>query len=274
MNAMIRRQRATRRGTTLRAGFTLLEMILGATVLALLAKTMVSATSSVSLLTESGNLESRIQRDSDRALSQIMEDLRMSGFHTVNDRVYPHVFTNGQPDATFAEFTHTPAPQAAAEGDVDFGPMYSIVLCAPSDIDENGRPEIDVDGNGIPELDANGDGFVSDEPEDVTGIWNEREYTISDLSRLVWSHEDIAYVVTQSEAGDNELVRLVGNGDGGREVLARSVERLTFETYQPGSPTVSEGTVRVRIDFRATTESGHLFKSHSEGLVRLRNNDG
>lgn len=256
------------------AGFTLLEMILGATVLALLAKTMISATTSVSHLTESGNLESRLQRDSDRALEQIMEDLRMSGFHTVNGRDYPHVFQNGQPDGTFSEFEHEPAPQSARPGQSDFGPMCSIVLCAPSDLDDNGRPEIDVDRDGIPELDGNGDGIVSDDPADVAGIWNEQDHTISEQSRLVWSHEDIAYMVLESAAGENELVRLVDNGDGGRKVLARSVERLTFETYQPGTATVSAGTVRVRIDFRATTESGHLFRTHSEALVRLRNNNG
>ncbi|MDG1050052.1 MAG: prepilin-type N-terminal cleavage/methylation domain-containing protein [Planctomycetota bacterium] len=257
-----------------RAGFTLLEMLLGATVLAILAKTMVAATSSVSHLTESGNLESRVQRDSDRALTQIMEDLRMSGFHTVNDRVYPHVFTDGVPDSTFREFAHKPAPQGAREGEPDFGPMCSIVLCTPSDLDGNGRPEIDVDGDGVPELDGDGDGVVSDLPEDVSEIWDEQQNTISEQSRLVWSHEDIAYVVTRSAAGDNELVRLVGNGAGGRDVLARSVERLTFETVQPGSASVSAGTVRVRIDFRATTESGHLHKSFVQALVRLRNNNG
>lgn len=256
------------------AGFTLLEMILGATVLALLAKTMISATTSVSHLTESGNIESRIQRDSDRALSQIMEDLRMSGFHTVNGRDYPYVFQNGQPDSAFSEFEHESAPQSARPDQADFGDMCSIVLCAPSDLDGNGRPEIDVDRDGIPELDGNGDGVVSDEPADVSGIWDEQNHTISEQSRLVWSHEDIAYMVLQSPAGENELVRLVDNGDGGRKVLARSVERLTFETYQPGAATVSAGTVRVRIDFRATTESGHLFRTHSEALVRLRNNSG
>ena len=255
-------------------GFTLLEMILGATVLALLAKTMISATTSVSHLTESGNLESRIQRDSDRAMGRIMEDLRMSGFHTVNGRAYPHVFLNGEPDSEFREFEHTPAPQAAAPGEAAHGPMCSIVLCAPSDLDGNGRPEIDVDGDGTPELDGNGDGSVSDEPEDVLGIWDEQSPTISARSRLVWSHEDIAYMVIESAAGENELVRLVSNGEGGREVLARSVERLTFETSQPGAASVSAGTVRVRIDFRATTESGHLFRTHSEALVRLRNNSG
>ena len=257
-----------------RAGFTLLEMILGATILALLAPTMISATPSVSRLTESGNLESRIQRDSDRAMARIMEDLRMSGFHTVNEREYPHIFADGQPASDFGDFEHTSAPQAATPGEADYGPMCSIILCAPSDLDGNGRPEIDVDGDGIPELDGNGDGVVSDEPEDVQGIWDERAHTISAGSRLVWSHEDIAYMVLESAAGENELVRLVSNGEGEREVLARSVERLTFETSQPGAASVSAGTVRVRIDFRATTDSGHLFRTHSEALVRLRNNNG
>ena len=122
-----------------RAGFTLLEMILGATILALLAKTMISATTSVSRLTESGNLESRIQRDSDRAMARIMEDLRMSGFHTVNEREYPHIFADGQPASDFGDFEHTSAPQAATPGEADYGPMCSIILCAPSDLDGNGR---------------------------------------------------------------------------------------------------------------------------------------
>ena len=79
-----------------------------------------------------------------------------------------------------------------------------------------------MDGDGTPELDGNGDGFVSDDTEDVQGIWDPQANTISATSRLVWSHEDVAYVVLESVAGENELVRLVDNGDGGREVLARS----------------------------------------------------
>lgn len=255
-----------------RAGFTLLELVLGATVLALLAKTLVSATMSASRLTESGNVESRVQRDSDRALRRIMEDLRTSGFQTVNDREYPHIFTGGEAGADFSEHTHLPAPQEARSGDADFGPMCSIVLCAPSDLDGNGRPELDVDGDGVPELDGNGDGVLSDETADTKGIWDERANTISANSRLVWSHDDVSYVVLESAAGENELVRLVAAGDGGREVLARSVERLSFETVQPGSASVSAGTVRVRLDFRATTESGFVHRSSSQALVRLRNN--
>lgn len=257
-----------------RAGFTLIEMILGVAVLAVLARMLISASDSMSGLTESGNIEARIQRESDRAMGQIMEDLRMSGFETVNGRNYPYVFDGGQADGAFGGFTYQAAPQSAAPGDPDFGVIRSIVLCLPSDFDGNGRPEIDADGDGTPELDGNGDGIVSDDADDVAGIWNPDDASIPDEEkRLVWTHDDVAYVLVAGPTGDSELVRLVANGAVDRRVVARNVERIQFDTSTTAPADVPLGSVRAQLFFRETDSEGRVYRATTEAMVRLRNGD-
>ncbi len=256
------------------AGFTLIEMVLSVTILAVLAKVTISASQTSSKMTELGNLEAQMFRHGERAMKSIMSDLRMSGTETLNGNSYPHVFVNGNAGPGFTFFDHTPGPTEAAPGEADFGPVKSIVLCLPSDFDGDGRPELDADGNGIPELDGNGDGVPTDDPADVLA-WDPTNATIHPDTGVVWSHADIGYMVTATGPnGENELVRVRNDGSGERKVLARNVERIEFDTPLSSGfsvPSIPSGAVRVRLFFRVRDDAGHVYRSRNEAIVRLRN---
>lgn len=255
-----------------RAGFTLVEMVIGVTILAVIARLLVGASQASSSMTELGNIEGEIFRQGERALGSILGDLRRSGYVTVDGKSYPHVFDAGAAGPGFDAYIHQPGPQAAAAGDPDFGVMRSLVLCLPSDLDGDGRPELDADGDGVPELDGDRDGTPTDDPADVAGLWDPMENTIHADTRVVWSHQDVGYVVTATgPGGENELVRLVDGGAGGRKVLARHVERVQFDTPASAGFTIPGGTVRVRIFFRVPDSQGRVFRSRTEATVRLRN---
>ncbi|MEM1452750.1 MAG: hypothetical protein AAF957_13170 [Planctomycetota bacterium] len=263
------------RGPRARSGVTLVEMILGITVLAVLARMLVGASDGIGGLTEAGNIEARIQRSSDEALRWIMRDLRNTGYQQVDGKDYPHILVDGVGSGGFGTYTYTPAPSGAQAGDPDFGPTKGIVLCLPSDLDGNGRPELDANANGVPELDGNGDGVVSDSPADTDMHWNPSQASIHPYTKLVWSHEDVKYAVVTGPTGENELVRFIGNGVGGRRVIARSIDRIEFDTQISAGADGSfhPDSVRVRLFFRATDSDGHVYRSRSEATVRLRNSD-
>ena len=253
------------------SGFTLLEMVISITVLALLAKMLVLSSEASSTMTSTGNVEARIMTSAEKALNRIVADLRMTGEQTIQGRSYPYVYDDGVAADGFESYSYVPAPMAAAAGDSDAGVMRSIILALPSDLDGNGRPELDANGNGVPELDGDGDGVVSDAGTDVDAIWDPASATIVDETRLCWDHSDISYKVVVGPTGENELVRLVANGTEGEEVLARGVERIQFDTPASAGFTIPTGSVRVRIYFRVTDEEGHVFRSRRQALVRPRN---
>ena len=69
-----------------RTGSTLLEMVIGVTILAILAQMLIGASTASSTMTEIGNIEGEVFRQSERAMSRILGDLRSSGFVEVDGR--------------------------------------------------------------------------------------------------------------------------------------------------------------------------------------------
>ncbi|MFT5733781.1 MAG: prepilin-type N-terminal cleavage/methylation domain-containing protein [Planctomycetota bacterium] len=253
-----------------RAGFTLLEMVISVTVLAVLAMMLILSSQASSTMTSVGNMEARLLRSGEKAMNRIVGDLRMSGAQTLNGRSYPYVYDDGAAADGFGAYAYAPAPMAAQPGDADFGVMRSIILCVPSDLDGDGRPELDADGDGVPELDGDGDGTPTSSAAD-TVAWDPNEAEVHAETRLVWDYSDIAYKVRIGPTGENELVRLVSNGAEGTEVLARGVERIQFDTAVSAGFTIPTGSLRVRIFFRVSDEEGHVYRSRREFLVRPRN---
>lgn len=255
-----------------RHGFTLIELVIVVTVLAVLAKMLVTTSESMSRMTATGTIEGVLQGEGEEALRNIVDDLRRSGFVTADAKVYPHVFDDGAPtDPDFLGHAHQAAPLTARANDADFGPRRSIVFVLPSDLDGNDRPELDADLDGWPELDGDGDGVVTDEPADVQGIWDENENTISETGGLVWSHAEISYVVVVLADGSRVLQRRVGNDPATARVVARHVERVQFDTPESAAWQIPLGSVRVRLFFRATDSDGRIYRSRHEVTVRLRN---
>ncbi len=251
----------TRRRRSRRSGFTLIEMGISVSILGGFALMLVSASETSSSMTEMGNIKAKMFRRSQKAMSRILTDLRKTDFVTLGGLEYPHVFDGGVPGAGFEDFAYVPGPMMANPGDADFGVMRSIVLSLPSDLDGDDRPEIDANGNGIPELDGDGDGTPTDGGADVNGLWNADEVMIHPDTRLCWSSEPVAYVVTATgPGGQNELVRVVGDINGEREVLARGVERIQFDTPESSGFTVPTGTIQVTLFFRVAASDGSTYR--------------
>lgn len=255
-----------------RRGFTLLELVIVVTVLTMLARMLVTTSESMSRITSTGTNVGVLQAEGEDALRQIIDDLRRSGFETVDGLEYPHVFDDGAPlDPNFALHAHAAAPPTAQPSEPDFGAQRSVVLVLPSDLDRDGRPELDADRDGWPELDGNGDGMHTDEVEDVGALWDPALNTIQPETGLVWAHDEISYVVVVLADGSRVLQRRVNNDPATARVIARHVERVQFDTPESSGWTVPLGAVRVRLFFRSTAAEGHIFRARNEVTVRLRN---
>lgn len=254
-----------------RSGFTLIELVIGVTILAVLARMLIGTSKASSGITTAGNVQAEVLRMSERAMQTILADLRRSAYGTVDGLDYPHVFDGGVAGVGFSDFTHTPAATAATAGEADFGVMRSIVLAKTSDLDGDGRPEIDVDGNGYPELDGDGDGVPTDDPIDLAGVWDPTLASIDPDTGLVWSHEAIGYAVLPGPDGRGQLVRMVGGLAGEQTVLATGVERIQFDTPDSSGFAIPTGSVRVQVFFRKPDPDGHVYRSRYEATVRLRN---
>lgn len=254
------------------AAFTLIEMFITVSTLGVFAMMTVGASESNSSLTEMGNIKGEMLRQSQRAIGRILQDLRLSGFVSLGGKDYPHLYDSGAAGIGFEAYEYVPGNMSASPSDADFGIMRSIVICLPSDLDGDGRPELDADGNGVPELDGNRDGTPTDSAEDVADMWDPNEVIIHPTTRLSWNRQDVGYIVTPTGPnGENELVRVTAGAAGEREVLARGVERIQFDTAETASYSIPGGTVRVRLFFRVRASDGKVYRSQYEVIARPKN---
>jgi hypothetical protein len=221
------------RATPARGGFTLTEMVIGSTILFLLAAALTGATKGLRDLGSAGGVQVDLQEMGERALAQITQDLKRSGFVTQGGVDYPHLFDDGAATGWFAPHAHAPAASEAEAGDADFGPSREIVLLAPQD----------ADADGVPDLDGNG--------------------------QLVWDAAELDYVLVTRPDGVNELQRR--DTTGALRPVANHVERVVFDDNPTSGFEVPLGAVRVRIFFRKRDASGHLYRHTAEAVVRLRN---
>lgn len=228
----MRRFQRTGRAAT-RAGFSLVELVVGAGLLVILAGALTQSISGLRGLATSGSTRSDLADDAERALEAILADLKMSGSGVLNGRAYPYFFEDGAASAPDAVFAHGAAPNSAGAGEPDFGPDREIALLRPADADDDNAP--DIDGNGD----------------------------------LTWDAVRIAYVRVAGPDGTGELQRRTS--DGGRRHLASRVERVVFDDNASSGFEVPLGSVRVRIWLRAQDETGRLYRHVAEAVVRPRN---
>lgn len=217
-----------------RAGFTLVETMIGTAILFVLGLALIESTTSLKRVTESGAVDARLQEQAQRALKTILVDLRRSGFADLGlGAAYPHVFEDGDAAEFFDAHDHAPAAQHAEPGDADFGPSREIVFRLPAD----------GDSDGVPDLDGAGE--------------------------MVWDATDFSYVLVTRADGINYLERR--RNAGSPKVLAHHVERVAFETSAEDPVGIPVGAIRVRIWLRDRDDRGTWHRLFTEAMVDPRN---
>lgn len=214
-----------------RRGFTLLEALVGLTMLLAALGGLATTLERVQLASHAARVEGGLQVDSQRALLEVAAELRRSGVVEFDDVSFPHLFERGEPGPGFENHAHTPAQSDAQAGDPDFGLSREIVFLLPADADGDERPDIDVEG------------------------------------RLDWGMDELSYVLVTRADGRNVLERRV-NG-AAPTAVAYDVERVCFDDAESSGWQLPLGCVRIRIWFRRTDASGSLHRWFTETLVAL-----
>jgi type II secretory pathway pseudopilin PulG len=235
-----------------RAGFTLLEVVISATLLFLLAGSLVTALDSLKGVTTAGSIESKLQQAGERALLQVVDDMKRSGFVTLDlgagvDQPFPYLFDGA--DATFdwqgiapptpmLLHSHVPPTKQAQAGDPDFGLDREIVFLLPAD--DLPLPA----GDGVPDVDGAGN--------------------------LVWDLQQVTYTVSTRAGGINHLERSVNGANPTK--TAMHVERVTFDdNASSGGVAVPLGAIRVQIFLRQVDDKGQVHRFTAQATVRMRN---
>jgi prepilin-type N-terminal cleavage/methylation domain-containing protein len=155
--------------STERAGFGLVELLIGVAILAVFLGSLAICSSSMLRVGLASDVRSELQETAATTLGTILDDLRVSGVSTP----YPYLFVDGNAGAGFDVHDHAPATEHGVPGDEDHGPNREIVFVRPADADDDGEP--DFDGAGA----------------------------------LAWSADEISYVLVTGLDGINVLERRV-----------------------------------------------------------------
>ena len=232
----------TLRARASRAGLTLVEMLIGTSILAVLGLTIATSTATMRDMTFSSSTQDQLQQQARRAMSVISADLRRAAAANFDvgggELEYPVVFRPGDLDGAYLAEEHDfdAAPKLAEDGEGDMGDDEGILFCIPADDDADGSPDFDL----------------------ATG-------------ELGWDLDGrISYSRQLGADGRTSIVRTVDGGD--QRVVARDVELLEFDLHSVETPEVPLDSVRVRIAFRATSSGGDVYRHRAEFLVRMRSN--
>ena len=221
------------RTKSLKAGFTAVEVVIGALLLALLARALVETSGSMSRITSAGNIQTLLHDQGERAMRSIVTDLKLSGFASVGEKDYPYIFDGGEASDLFNEHVHVPANPHGEPNDADYGASREIVFLLPDDADGDSRPDFDV----------------------VNGVQ--------------WSNNEISYVVVTAADGQNYLERRT-NGAAPRRI-ASGIERVVFDTPASCGYEIPLDSVRIRLFLRRTDDEGRVVRQETVVTVNLRN---
>lgn len=139
-------------------------------VLAMVAQAM----DGLNELGKDGETEARLAAGGNRAVREVLSDLKRSGFVSVGGLDYPQLFLNGDAGPDFPLHDHVPATPLE-----DYGGIGSreIIFLLPADADDDGIPDIDADGD------------------------------------LVWDAREFSYVLETGQDGVNRLIRRIDGVD-------------------------------------------------------------
>lgn len=249
-------------GRRAQRGFTMVELLVGTTILFVLAAALTQSVSSMKKLTVQGTVDSQLQNMAEHALAQITRDLKHSGFSTVAGTPYPYLgLVDGVPTgATAAAFTahaHAAPAHSAQNGASDFGPNREMVFLAPQFVEMKRLS----DGSNIPAADQ--------PPGGLTVVKVYSVPAIDGSGHMAWDGVEYSYVVVQHADGVNHLERRA-NGANPTSV-AHHLERVTFESNNEDLFDIPLNAIRVRLWFRERDENGRQHRAFAEAMVALRN---
>lgn len=227
--------RCSKRSSRAQAGFTLTELMIVSVVLVSLAGVIATTMSGLSSMTIQGSVRNQLQDMGERALSEILEDLRRSGWVEAEVGTFPFFFEDGAvTEEAFAHHQHEPPFRTSEEGEPEHGPSREIVFLLPQDEDLDRRPDVDPN----------------------TG-------------ELSWGSAQISYVLVPERRGHNVLERRT-DGESPRPI-AHFVERITFEDAALAGFRIPLKSLRVRIWLRKSDGDGIVHRHFVESVVQLRN---
>lgn len=223
-----------------RAGFTLLELMIGSTILLLLAGSVWETLHSMKSITIVGTVETHLQKQSEKAMTSIFGDLQTSGRVEDAGTVFPYSFTEGEPDDYHDPdqwHGHEPATKTGdPELDADALPDQELIFLLPADDNADGIPDVDpIEGE------------------------------------LLWDDDTVSYSVRTLADGSNVLMRKAGAE--APSVVARDVERCDFEVFGDTGAGLLIDQVRVSLFFRKTDEDGRVYRQRMTAVVRMRNGE-
>lgn len=276
-----------RRAGSARAGFTVLELAIGAILLLVLTGAVLETLGSMKRMALVGSVQSRAQAHAERALTEIVRDLRRSGFVQLEGLDYPYFIEAGfVPAAYDADGTHghDPAQKSAQAGDADFGDDRGILLVHPALWPEDvlgldpeqkarwpyGRPVLHGETQGLGPL----SGVNGIDPEDSDfAVMIAPGETDPWPSDIVWNVGNaISYTLRTDGSGRNVLERREARG--AVRVLARDLERVVFQNAEATGFQIPLDAVRVHLFFRVPDENRRIYRFQMEATVRLRNGTG
>ncbi|MCA8979457.1 MAG: prepilin-type N-terminal cleavage/methylation domain-containing protein [Planctomycetes bacterium] len=220
-----------------RAGFSMIEMAISVTILAILSGALAQSIEGVRNLTVSSNRRSTLQVTGNRALLDIVADLKNAGNVTIGGLEYPYVFVPGNAAPAFGVHDHVAAVSNGEAGDADFGNSREIVF------------------------------RVFDwAPDAATG---ELEPNVAADGSLIWEAEEFSYRLVTRADGINYLERLVDGANP--RIVAHHVERVVFDDDESSGFTIPLGSIRVRLWMRDVDGTGHVQRYFAESVVALTN---
>lgn len=227
-----------------RAGFTVIEVTVATLVLLAVSGALVTALNGLRGAARTADVSSRLTEAGERALLDIVEDVLRSGRVNPGGTAFPYTFDGG--DSPFDDVhDHVAADEHAEAGEPDFGLDREIVLILPRDEDTLGPPAAVGVPDDVPDLDGNGN--------------------------LVWSLDEISYVLVTWPDGINRLERRV-NGAAPGQIVASWVERVRFDDFSSDPANIgNSGSVRVRLWLRQPDARGTVQRWSGEAMVRMRN---
>lgn len=229
-----------RRKAEARSGFTLVEMMIGSTILLLLAGSVWETLNGMKQITIVGTVDTHLQKQVEKAMTAISTDLRTSGRVDEAGIVFPYSFGGGIPDEDHDPedwHTHQLASKTGdSDKDEDAQQDRDIILLLPQDSDANGVPDVDpLDGE------------------------------------LIWDTNTISYSVRTQADGVNVLTRK--QGAGSPVVVARNVERAVFEVFGDAGAGLLVDQVRVTLYFKDFDQDGRAYRQRLTSIFRMRNGE-